>query len=66
MSSAKVFVPVEDLWNWFDVGAYLEALRQARTELMKRVVMESAWFSHTAGETPGIGLFQQQTGHSWR
>jgi hypothetical protein len=65
MSSAKVFVPVADLWNWFDVGAYLKAVAAARSELMRRVIEESAWFPYSAGETSGVGLFQQQGGYSW-
>jgi hypothetical protein len=65
MSSAKVFVPVADLWNWFDVGAYLEAIRAARSELMRRMIEESASFPYATGEDPSVGLFQQQNRFQW-
>lgn len=62
MSAGQVFVPVGDLWNWFDVGAYIDALVAARSAELARAIRESAWFPHAAGESRSVGLFQQTTG----
>lgn len=55
-----VWIPVESLWDWFDVGAYIDALIAAQSRLIRRVIEESAFFPHAAGETRSVGLFQQQ------